>query len=83
MQILTRKAVQVPRFQEAPPLTRTDVRTGQALSSKKELGLPVGEPPAKLLPKMRQQVPCFHRVPASMRADMRTRSALSSKKELL
>ena len=37
IQILTRKAVQVPRFQEAPPLTRTDVRTKAALSSKKEL----------------------------------------------
>ena len=59
------------------------VRTVTALSSKKELGLPVGEPPVKLMPKMRQQVPRFHGVPSSTSADMRTRSTLSSKKELL
>ena len=70
-------------MQEAPPLTRTDVRTGQALSSKKELGLPVGEPPVQLRPKTGLQVLCFLRVPASVRADGRTKAALSSKKELI
>ena len=58
------------------------VRTVTALSSKKELGLPVGEPPVKLMPKMRQQVLCFLRVSASVRTDMRTKTTLSSRKEL-
>ena len=83
MQILTKMAVQVPRFHEVP----ASMRTNSTLSSKKELGLPVGELPVKSKPKTVRQVLCFRRVPVSvpadMRTDMRTMTALSIRKELL
>ena len=83
MQILTKMAVQVPRFHEVP----ASMHTNSTLSLKKELGLPVGEPPVKSKPKTVRQVLCFRRVPvlvpADIRTDMRTMTALSIRKELL
>ena len=83
MQILTKMAVQVPRFHEVP----ASMHINSTLSLKKELGLPVGELPVKSKPKTVRQVLCFRRVlvsvPADMRTDLRTKMPLSSKKELL
>ena len=47
MQILTKMAVQVPRFHEVPASKHTNT----TLNLKKELGLPVGELPVKSKPK--------------------------------
>ena len=60
-------------------LRHTDVRTVTALRSKKELGLPVGEPPAKPRLKRAAQGLCFCKVSPSARAQVRTKEPLSSK----
>ena len=69
-------------IRESSPSARTCGRTKATLSNKKELGLPVGEFPTPLDPKMAAQVLCSRGVLASMRADMRTMLALSFKKDL-
>ena len=66
-------------MQVSPLLQHTDVRTVTALRSKKELGLPVGEPPAKPSLKRAAQVLRFCKVPPSARAQVRTERPLSSK----
>ena len=66
-------------MQGLPPLWHTDVRTVTALSSKKGLGLPVGETPVKSMPKRAAQVLRFRRVSPSARAQVRTERPLSSK----